>query len=324
MGDCMLRRQSMSAIVPAFNRADLVAATVDSLLGQVEPFSQIIVVDDGSTDGTAQALEPYGDRIHVARTLNHGVQHARNHGARLATSDWITFCDSDDLLDPDFTTVMNGFLRKHGDFDLLYCNFVPFRDSLDDLDKFTLAPPGFFSGAEEIDGFRCDVPDLYSRILSYQPLFMTGMTVRRSHYLDIGGFDTRLRGVKAEDWEFTLRAVALSRTALCLRPLARVRKHHSNDSADSLLMKLGEVAILEHALQHHTAAKAYGPAILRSIETRRTDAFNAAFGRGDLLLAQELLGKIALVARDPKSRLKRAIVKLPAPAARALWRLTQL
>src|SRR4051812_42863716 len=96
----------ISAIVPVFNRADLVGATIESLLHQSPPFAEILVVDDGSTDDTATVLQSYGKEISVFRTANHGVQHARNHGAALATSEWITFCDSDDLLVPDFTSVI--------------------------------------------------------------------------------------------------------------------------------------------------------------------------------------------------------------------------
>jgi GT2 family glycosyltransferase len=317
------RPPAISAVVPAFNRADVIVATIDSLLAQRLPFSEIVVVNDGSTDATADVIASYGDRVRLVSTPNRGVQHARNLGVSLATADWITFCDSDDLLSEALTEVLAEFIRAHAEYHLLYCNFTTFVQDKESGDKFSQAPAAYFEGSKRIGDFVCDVPHLFARMLQFQPLFMSGVTIRRDLFTRIGGFDERLRGVKAEDWEFTLRAVAATRTALCVKPLARVRKHLGNDSADSLLMKLGEIEILQYALNHHPGAKGYAAAIHESIDARRIDAFNSAFARGDFALALDLLCRLNKLPSDMKSRLKHWILHLPGPLRRILWRATQ-
>jgi glycosyltransferase involved in cell wall biosynthesis len=85
-----------SVIIPTYNRAKFVTKAVDSVLRQTFKDYEIIVVDDGSTDTTTQALEQYGRAITVVYQVNSGVSTARNTGIRKANGQWIAFLDSDD------------------------------------------------------------------------------------------------------------------------------------------------------------------------------------------------------------------------------------
>jgi glycosyltransferase involved in cell wall biosynthesis len=314
---------TISAIVPTYNRADLITETIESLLRQQPMFSEIIVVDDGSTDETSDVLRRFGDHIRVLKTQNRGVQYARNHGAAGATADWLTFCDSDDLLLPGFTAHMRAFIRDYAEYDILYCNFATFTGKQVGPDKFSQAPTSYFSGGRRLGAFVADIPGLYQRLLDFQPLFVSGMTIRRDLFERLHGFDVRLAGVKAEDWEFTLRAVAEGRPALSMTALANVRKHVGNDSSDSMLMALGEAAVLEHALTHHRTAREYAEVIRRSIDARRLGAFDAAFARGEFELCSNLLDQLRNKPRGLTNQLKRAILALPHRARRVVWALTQ-
>ncbi len=92
----------VSILIPCYNAAPWLAATLESALAQTHPHTEIIVVDDGSTDhsvAVARRYEPRGVRI--ATQLNAGASAARNHALRLSHGDYIQFLDADDLLSPD-------------------------------------------------------------------------------------------------------------------------------------------------------------------------------------------------------------------------------
>jgi glycosyltransferase involved in cell wall biosynthesis len=74
-----------SVIIPAYNAEAFIARAIDSVMAQTWPAHEVIVVDDGSSDGTAQTVAQYGDRVRCLRQDNAGVSAARNAGARAAT-----------------------------------------------------------------------------------------------------------------------------------------------------------------------------------------------------------------------------------------------
>ncbi len=92
---------SITAIIPVYNRAPVVASAIDSILGQEVPAGwsvEVLVVDDDSTDDLMATLRPYGKRIScVRRSRNAGAAAARNLGVSAATTEFIAFLDSDDV-----------------------------------------------------------------------------------------------------------------------------------------------------------------------------------------------------------------------------------
>ena len=96
---------SVSAVVPCYNGERFLAETLDSLLAQTRPVCEIIVVDDGSTDGSAALAESFDGRngvpVRVIRQANSGESVARNRAVGRAAGEWIGFCDADDLWRPD-------------------------------------------------------------------------------------------------------------------------------------------------------------------------------------------------------------------------------
>ena len=92
----------VSAIIPTYNRRNYIRRAIDSVLAQTLPVGEILVVDDGSTDGTADAVEAwYGEQVRVLRQANSGVSGARRRGIQEARGEWIAFLDSDDEWTPD-------------------------------------------------------------------------------------------------------------------------------------------------------------------------------------------------------------------------------
>jgi glycosyltransferase involved in cell wall biosynthesis len=90
----------ISVVIPTYNRSALAVEAVQSVLDQSRPPDEVIVVDDGSTDDTADALSPFRDRIRYLAQDHAGVSSSRNAGIGLAANDWLAFLDSDDLWRP--------------------------------------------------------------------------------------------------------------------------------------------------------------------------------------------------------------------------------
>lgn len=314
---------AISLVIPSYNRANLITELLDSALAQVPPFLEIIVVDDGSTDDTAAVLQPYAGRITLIAVPNGGVQRARNRGVAAARGAFVALCDSDDLLQPGYVATMQGWLSSHPACNSVYCNFANFDERGVQADKFSTAPAGFFDGAVRTGAFWHGVPDLYRRILAYQPLFPSGSIVRRALYQELGGYDSQFNGVGAEDFEFALRVVEAGETALCADALVRIRRHGANDSTDNVRQVRGEIQILEYALEHHRSGALYRDAILASIETRRLDVFDGAFARGAFDIARQMLGLLQHPPGDAKFKMKSVITRLPPLLRQPLWRLTQ-
>jgi glycosyltransferase involved in cell wall biosynthesis len=90
----------VSIIIPCYNGERLVAEAIESALGQTYPHTEVIVIDDGSTDCSLDVIESYRDRIRYETGPNRGACAARNHGIGLATGEVIQFLDADDVLYP--------------------------------------------------------------------------------------------------------------------------------------------------------------------------------------------------------------------------------
>ena len=116
----------ISVIVPAYNVVDYLAKGLESILAQSYPHIEIIVVDDGSQDGTAQILDQYADahpgKIVALHIPNGGVTNARLTGVKAARGEWIGFMDADDYIEPDMYARLIDNARKY-QADISQCGY---------------------------------------------------------------------------------------------------------------------------------------------------------------------------------------------------------
>jgi glycosyltransferase involved in cell wall biosynthesis len=108
-----------SVIIPNYNNAATICAAIDSVLAQRYRAHEIIVIDDGSTDDSRAVVARYGAQVRYVYQNNAGVALARNHGARLATGNWLAFLDADDLFLPARLEAHASWLAREPDLDFL-------------------------------------------------------------------------------------------------------------------------------------------------------------------------------------------------------------
>jgi glycosyltransferase involved in cell wall biosynthesis len=208
----------VSAIIPTWNRRDLVLRAVRSVLAQTREVGQIVVVDDGSTDGTREALrEAFGDRVEYHWQENAGVSAARNRGLAAARGRYLALLDSDDEWLPEKIAEQVAWLDARPEYGMVLCDVMRMNDAHEDFEHFRR---------------RDDIPEdgwVLKWVLLKPSLAPTSAMLRRAVYEDVGGFDRSLR--TAEDLDFHLRIARRWRIGVLERPLARAMRGHDGLSA---------------------------------------------------------------------------------------------
>jgi len=117
----------VSAIIPTYNRKDFVLEAVESVIAQTYGDWELIVVDDGSSDGTGEALKRFGERLRYIYQANQGVSAARNRGLELARGEFIAYLDSDDLWLPEKLRTQVAFMDRHPEAQICYTDEIWIR-----------------------------------------------------------------------------------------------------------------------------------------------------------------------------------------------------
>ncbi len=186
---------TVSVIIPCYNARNWVAEAIHSCFNQTYPFIEVIVVDDGSTDGSLAVLEGFGSRITLKAGPNQGGNVARNAGFKLSSGDYIQFLDADDYLLPDKIAKQVHFLQETN-ADVVYGDW-----------RFQVHQPNGHIYLEKIaiSGAPADI--LESLLDGWWWVAPGALLYKRSVVNKVGGWDERLRAAQDRDF-FT--SVAMS------------------------------------------------------------------------------------------------------------------
>lgn len=204
----------VSAIITAYNVADYLGEAIESVLAQTRPLDEIVVIDDGSTDGTPAIVAGYaGAGVRYVRQDNCGAGGARNRGIEETTGEWIAFLDGDDFWLPDKTARQLGYLAEHPGTGLVVGgNWVwDVRTDRRRREVYALKPGS----------------DLSREILIHNAIGNPSMAlIRRDILSETGPFDASLPW--GQDWELWIRIALRAKVGFIPDPVMVYRSHPAN------------------------------------------------------------------------------------------------
>jgi glycosyltransferase involved in cell wall biosynthesis len=263
---------TFSVVIATYNSAATIAESVESALAQTLPALEVIVGDDGSTDQTVSALEPYRERIRYFRKEHGGVASTMNAALELARGEFFAVLGADDAYLPERLEALASLSAVRPDLDLLCTDLVYEVDG---------RPVGRF---EETCPF--DVADQRTAILDR--CFCAAPAMRRTALIRIGGFNESMRS--GSDWEGAIRLIhSGSAAGLVEETLYRYRIHGASLTADRLSTLRERIEFLERIGRTQVLHERERAALARSVARYRTS----------LALSE---AEVALRLRSPDAR----------------------
>lgn len=201
----------VSTIVPAFNAERYLDLAIDSILSQTYSNIEVLIVDNASTDKTADIINAYGARVRYLREETKGPAAARNRGLAEAQGEYIAFLDSDDLWLPDKTERQVEYLTEHPEYGVCYSHYE-YIDENGELYHNTWAKHSTQTGVVFEDLLRHELQ-----------LGIGTMMIRRSSLHEAGNFNEKL--ITAEDTDLFIRLAKYNQFGYIPGPVARYRSH---------------------------------------------------------------------------------------------------
>jgi glycosyltransferase involved in cell wall biosynthesis len=223
---------TISVVVAAYQAERWIAEALESILGQTRPPDEVVVIDDGSTDGTAAELERYADRIRILRHSNRGYQATMNRAIDEARGEFVALCGADDIWEPRKLEWQYEAIVSHPDVDIFFGHAIFFGR----FEGNHVRPPaaGVLDSAALRDAlYRMNVINTPSAVM------------RRSLFDRLGWFKENFEGDDYDYWFRCLRAGV--HFYYDPRPMVRYRQHDSNITVD----QVGLFRAMNHVRRWH-------------------------------------------------------------------------
>jgi glycosyltransferase involved in cell wall biosynthesis/CheY-like chemotaxis protein len=295
---------TVAAIIPCFNARRFVAEAVHSALGQTYPRLEIVVVDDGSTDGLADALRPFRDRIKLVVQPHRGLAAARNRGIMETEAELIALLDADDQWHQDKIRRQVAVLGSRPECCLVYTA----RQLIDKVGEPVREGTTWYAlTPEPVQG------DCLVELVRANRLMSSSVLFRRAA-LGATWFDERLAA--CEDWDLWLRLAEQYQFAYTDEPLTEIRLHESNMTLDASQMYASSLQVWELVIKREPRKEAVAQA-----QAILLPAAHRTYEAGNISRARELY-RACIPALGMDGWRRYAVSLLPASignAARAFW-----
>ena len=201
----------VSVIIPSYNCAQYITDAVDCVLAQTYQDFEIVVVDDGSTDHTKDALQPYMNRIQYIYQKNKGLPGARNTGIKASNGEWITLLDADDLWDTHKLECEMKVMEDHPDVKFAFSDARLFNNEGVLMPSVMLQPNQYSSRTikHSISHFQTDDGNVLVRnlldelVFDGNPMMVACVIIKKEVFDHVGLFNEKFN--MAEDHEMWLR-----------------------------------------------------------------------------------------------------------------------
>ncbi len=247
---------SVSVIIAVHNGEKFIAETLRSILGQTAPPTEVIVVNDASTDGTAQVVSAFGAAVSLIDAQCRDARAARNTGAARAQGNWIAFCDADDIWLP---IKLEKQLRLANEAPEVHCVLTDFADFQDGVvsarSHFSYAPAGFWGQEPREAGFVVRAP-ITGKLTVFQPGITSTPIVKRSFYEREGGFDEKSPR-RAHDTCYLFRCLCVVPFGVVPEVLMHYRRHPDSMSANAFEQLQCTVKVWEYMLANYPQAQPF-------------------------------------------------------------------
>jgi glycosyltransferase involved in cell wall biosynthesis len=224
----------VSVVMPVFNGAAFLDQAVESVLAQTYQAVELVAVDDGSTDGSAEILARSGSQVRVVRQANAGVSAARNTGISQAQGELIAFLDQDDWWLPEKVAGQVERLQSDDRIGLVHTAVTYFDEAL----QREVGPQDPTARPEQM------TDNCYESLLLGNPLVNSSVMVRRTALEQVGGLDLRISGNTVQDYDLWLRIAEQYRFAHLPRRLTVFRLHGNQGHRDRRAMLGSELDVL--------------------------------------------------------------------------------
>jgi glycosyltransferase involved in cell wall biosynthesis len=243
----------VSVVIPAFNAASFVGRAVQSVLSQTHGALDLIVVDDGSTDGTAEVLRGFGSQVRWFAQSHRGPAAARNLGLAHAHGECVMFLDADDWIHPHKVERQLPLVRAPAAPPWTYCD-IQYVD--ENGGPVGLASDRFgYAARPRLAGW------LFPQLIHGNFIPVHAPLIRRSCVDAVGGFDDDPQMIGIEDWEFLLRLADRFEASYAPEILGGCVVRPGSLSADPVMRDRRRFALLDRArVRFATQIRTLGPA----------------------------------------------------------------